>query len=123
MPPFSRNLAEEGVLIRNFKLVDRGQSCESALRELLLSGPYPTRSVQDNLSDVAAQTAANHCGVQQLRQLVERYSLRVVQAYMHHIQQAAEEKMRLVLRAMPDGEYAMTDHLDFRRGHLRNDSN
>ncbi len=112
MPPFSRNLAEEGVLIRNYKLVDRGASREDALKELLLSGPYPTRSVHDNLSDVAAQVAANNCGVRQLRQLVERYGLRVVQAYMRHIQQAAEEKMRLVLRAMPDGEYSMTDHLD-----------
>ncbi|MBN2702991.1 MAG: hydantoinase B/oxoprolinase family protein, partial [Pontiellaceae bacterium] len=112
MPPFSRNLAEEGVLIRNFKLVDRGSSREDALRDLLMAGAYPTRSVHDNLSDVAAQAAANNCGVQQLRQLVERYSLRVVQAYMRHIQQAAEEKMRLVLRALPDGEYAMTDHLD-----------
>ena len=31
MPPFSRNLAEEGVLIRNFKLVDRGQSGKSTI--------------------------------------------------------------------------------------------
>ncbi|MBN2163903.1 MAG: hydantoinase B/oxoprolinase family protein [Pontiellaceae bacterium] len=112
MPPFSRNLSEEGVLIRNFKLVDRGTSREEALQELLRSGPYPSRAVHDNLSDVAAQVAANNSGVQQLRQLVMRYGLRVVQAYMRHIQQAAEEKMRLVLRAMPDGEYAMTDHLD-----------
>jgi len=112
MPPFSRNLAEEGVLIRNFKLVDRGASREDALKELLLSGPYPTRAVHDNLSDVAAQVAANNCGIRQLRQMVERYGLRVVQTYMGHIQQAAEEKMRLVLRAMPDGEYSMTDHLD-----------
>ncbi len=112
MPPFSRNLAEEGILIRNFKLVDRGTSREDELKKLLLSGPFPTRSVHDNLSDIAAQVAANNCGVRQLSLLVERYSLRVVQAYMCHIQQAAEEKMRLVLRAMPDGEYALTDHLD-----------
>ena len=112
MPPFSRNLSEEGVLIRNFKLVDSGTSREEALQELLLSGPYPSRAMHDNLSDVAAQVAANNSGVQQLSQLVERYGLRVVQAYMRHIQQAAAEKMRLVLRAMPDGEYTMTDHLD-----------
>ena len=45
MPPFSKNLAEEGVLIRNFKLVDAGQSRLDELRRLLLSGPYPTRNV------------------------------------------------------------------------------
>src|SRR5262249_57749541 len=44
MPPFSRNLAEEGVLLRNFKLVDAGRSREDELRALLQSPPYPSRS-------------------------------------------------------------------------------
>ena len=112
MPPFSRNLAEEGVLIRNFKLVDGGRSREEALRELLLAGDYPTRSVTDNLADVSAQVAANNSGVRQLQELVARYSLPVVQAYMEHIQRAAAAKMRLALQAIPDGTYAFTDHLD-----------
>lgn len=112
MPPFSKNLAEEGVLIRNFKLLDQGESREDALKDLLLSGPYPTRSVQDNLADVSAQVAANYSGVRQLKNLVARYSLPVVQAYMGHIQRAASEKMRLALRAIADGTYALTDHLD-----------
>ncbi len=42
MPPFSKNLAEEGVLIRNFKLVDAGQSRIDELRALLAGGPYPS---------------------------------------------------------------------------------
>jgi 5-oxoprolinase (ATP-hydrolysing) len=112
MPPFSKNLAEEGVLIRNFKLVDRGESREAELEALLRSGPFPSRAVADNLSDVAAQVAANNAGVRQLRDLVARYTLPVVQAYMGHIQRAASEKMRLALAAIPDGEYALTDHLD-----------
>ncbi len=112
MPPFSKTLAEEGVLIRNFKLIDGGQSREDELKALLLSGPYPTRSVQDNLADVSAEVAANHIGAQQLQSLVLRYSLPVVEAYMGHIQRAASEKMRLALRNIPDGTYALTDHLD-----------
>jgi 5-oxoprolinase (ATP-hydrolysing) len=112
MPPFSRNLAEEGVLIRNFKLVEAGRSREPDLKELLLSGPYPTRAVRDNLADVSAQVAANNSGVLHVRGLVERYSLPVVQAYMQHIQDAAERKMRLALAGIPDGTYRFTDHLD-----------
>ena len=112
MPPFSKNLAEEGVLIRNFRLIDKGTSREEQLRELLLSGPFPTRSVQDNLADVSAQVAANNSGVQQLRELVDRYSLPVVQAYMGHIQRAAAEKMRLALADFPDGNHRFVDHLD-----------
>ncbi|MEO2034448.1 MAG: hydantoinase B/oxoprolinase family protein, partial [Planctomycetaceae bacterium] len=112
MPPFSKNLGEEGVLIRNFQLVADGESREAALRELLLSGSHPTRSVEDNLADVAAQVAANNSGVQQLNELVTRYSLPMVQAYMGHIQRAASAKMRMALGNMPDGQYARIDHLD-----------
>jgi 5-oxoprolinase (ATP-hydrolysing) len=112
MPPFSRTLGEEGVLISDFKLIDRGRSCEDELRQLLLAGPYPTRNVSDNLTDVAAQVAANAIGANQLRRLVDRYSLPVVTAYMEHIQQAAARKMRSALLRIPDGTYRYTDHLD-----------
>jgi 5-oxoprolinase (ATP-hydrolysing) len=112
MPPFSRVLGDEGVLISNFKLVDRGRSREDELRQLLLAGPHPTRNVHDNLTDVAAQVAANAIGAKQLRRLVERYSLPVVAAYMEHIQQAAAHKMRSALSRIPDGTYSHTDHLD-----------
>ncbi|MEZ6049038.1 MAG: hydantoinase B/oxoprolinase family protein [Planctomycetaceae bacterium] len=112
MPPFSTNLAEEGVLIRNFKLVDRGDSQEEALRELLSSGKYPSRSVEDNISDISAQVAANQSGAIQLLELVKRYSQPVVQAYMKFIQQAAAAKMRMALRELPDGCYERTDHQD-----------
>ncbi len=112
MPPFSKNLAEEGVLIRNFKLVDRGESREAELRALLTSGPLPSRCVHDNLADVSAQVAANNTGIRQLNELVERYSLDVVEAYMKHIQDAATQKMELALERLPDGLYERTDHLD-----------
>ncbi len=112
MPPFSKTLAEEGVLIRSFRLVAGGESREDELRALLSSGPYPSRSVEDNLADVSAQVAANNVGVRQLRELVERYSLPVVHAYMHHIQAAAAAKMRLALSRLDDGTYQRTDYLD-----------
>ncbi len=112
LPPFSKHLDEEGVLIRNFKLVDAGISREAELRELLTTAPFPTRAVTENLSDVAAQVAANNNGVNLLKELVARYSLPVVQAYMQHIQDAAERKMRMALAEIPDGEYRRTDHLD-----------
>ncbi len=111
MPPFSKYLGEEGVLINSFKLVDRGQSREEELRRLFLAGPYPTRNVSDNLADIAAQVAAN-AGRPRATALVVRHSLPVVTAYMEHIQQAAARKMRMVLGQIPDGDYSRTDHLD-----------
>jgi len=112
MPPFSKRLSEEGVLIRNFRLVGRGQSNETQLRELLLAGPYPTRAIEDNMADLAAQVAANQSGVQALLELIQRESVDVVLAYMKHIQSAAERKTRRALSKVPDGIYTRTDHLD-----------
>ncbi len=112
MPPFSKNLAEEGVLIRNFKLVDAGTPRWDSLRSLLLAPPYPTRDVEANLADIAAQVAANRRGALDLAWLVERYSLEVVESFMRHIQSAAERKVRRALAKLPDGSYPFTDQLD-----------
>jgi 5-oxoprolinase (ATP-hydrolysing) len=112
MPPFSHNLGEEGVLIRNFKLIDAGREQWDDLQTLLLSGQYPTRDAKANLADIAAQVAANHRGASDLLRLVERYSLPVVEAYMGHIQSAAEQKVRRALTRLSDGAYPFVDHLD-----------
>jgi 5-oxoprolinase (ATP-hydrolysing) len=112
MPPFSRNLAEEGVVIRNFKVVDRGQPRMEELAALLSAGPYPTRSLAENLADIEAQVAANNQGATDLWKLVERYDLEVVMAYMKHIQAAADQKMRAALARLDDGQYRFHDFLD-----------
>jgi 5-oxoprolinase (ATP-hydrolysing) len=112
MPPFSRNLAEEGVLLRNFKLADRGKLRLDELRQALLSGPYPSRAVEDNLADITAQMAANHQGVRDLSAFVAEQSWPVVEAYMRHIQDAAERKMRAALAKLPPGRRRFVDHLD-----------
>jgi len=112
MPPFSTNLAEEGVLIRNFKLVDAGRSRSDELAALLTSGQYPTRNVADNLADIAAQVAANQQGARDLARLVAAHTLPVVTAYMRHIQAAAERKMRAALARLPIGRHEFADHLD-----------
>jgi 5-oxoprolinase (ATP-hydrolysing) len=112
MPPLSKTLADEGVLIRNFKIVDEGRSRFDELRELLSSGPYPSRDPGTNLADVAAQIAANRQGANDLVALVERYSWPVVAAYMNHIQDAAEQKIRSALARMPSGRHAFTDYVE-----------
>ena len=112
MPPCSKNLADEGVLIRNLKLIDHGDERFDALRLLLLSPPHPSRAVDDNLADIAAQVAANHQGVRDLRALIERHGLPVVQAYMQHIHSAAEVKIRRALSKLPPVRREFVDYLD-----------
>jgi 5-oxoprolinase (ATP-hydrolysing) len=105
MPPDSRSVEEEGVLIDNFKLVDEGLFREDALRELLASGHYPARDPDRNVADLNAQIAANQKGVLELRRMVERYGLATVQAYMRHVQANAEEQVRRVIDVLSDGEF------------------
>ena len=112
MPPGSRNLAEEGVLIRSFKLIDQGVARWDRLQARLAEPPYPSRAIEANLADVNAQIAANQQGVRDLQQLEARYGWPVVAAYMNHIQDAAEEKMRAAFTGIPDGTYRFQDHLD-----------
>ena len=94
MPPFSTRIEEEGVQIDNVKLVDQGRLREAEVIALLDSGEYPSRNPQQNLADLKAQIAANEKGVQELRKMVEQFGLDVVQAYMRHVQDNAEESVR-----------------------------
>ncbi len=106
MSPLATNVNEEGVLIDNFKMVDRGKFCESELEELLSSGSYPCRNPAQNIADLKAQIAANEKGVQELRKMVEHFGLDVVHAYMGHVQDNAEESVRRVIDALKDSEFA-----------------
>ncbi|WP_437821246.1 hydantoinase B/oxoprolinase family protein [Sorangium sp. So ce1078] len=97
MPPFSRTIEEEGVLLDNMKLVEAGRLLEAEILAALGSGPYPARNPQQNLADLRAQIAANEKGVQELRAVVAQFGLDTVQAYMKHVQDNAEESVRLAI--------------------------
>ncbi|MDO8386540.1 MAG: hydantoinase B/oxoprolinase family protein [Polaromonas sp.] len=107
MPPFSTRIEEEGVQISNFKLVDRGVLREAEMIALLQSGEYPSRNPQQNMADLKAQIAANEKGVQELGKMVEHFGLDVVQAYMNHVQDNAEESVRRVITRLKDGEFTL----------------
>jgi 5-oxoprolinase (ATP-hydrolysing) len=107
MPPFSTRIEEEGVQIDNVKLVDRGVLREAEMINLLRSGDYPSRNPEQNMADLKAQIAANEKGVQELRKMVEQFSLDVVQAYMGHVQDNAEESVRRVITRLKDGSFTL----------------
>ena len=112
MPADATCLADEGVLISNLKLIDAGQERFDELKRILTSGELPSRAPEENLVDVAAQVAANRAGQGDLLELVEQHGLSKVQAYMSHIQDAAESKSRAALRGLPDGTFTFEDAMD-----------
>ena len=106
MPPFSRNVEQEGVLLDNVKLVEDGRMLEEDIRKRLSSARYPARNPDQNIADLRAQVAANEKGVQELKRMVAHFGLDVVQAYMGHVQDNAEECVRRVIGVLKDGEFA-----------------
>ncbi|MDD0808807.1 hydantoinase B/oxoprolinase family protein [Curvibacter sp. RS43] len=107
MPPFSTRIEEEGVQINNFKLVDQGVLREAEMVALLESGEFPSRNPAQNLADLKAQIAANEKGVQELRKMVAQFGLDVVQAYMGHVQDNAEESVRRAITRLKDGQFTL----------------
>ncbi|HEX6528497.1 MAG TPA: hydantoinase B/oxoprolinase family protein, partial [Burkholderiales bacterium] len=105
MPATSKVVEEEGVLIDNFLLVEEGRFREEATRKLLASGRFPARNIDQNIADLRAQIAANEKGVQELGRMVEEFGLDVVQAYMRHVQDNAEESVRRVIGVLKDGAF------------------
>ncbi|MDB5955576.1 hydantoinase B/oxoprolinase family protein [Ramlibacter sp.] len=107
MPPFSTRIEQEGVQIDNFKLIDGGTLREEEMIALLCSGAHPSRNPEQNMGDLKAQIAANEKGVQELGKMVDQFGLEVVQAYMRHVQDNAEESVRRVITRLKDGEFTL----------------
>lgn len=107
MPPFSKTIAEEGVLFDNFLLVREGRLRESELFAQLASGEYPARNPQQTVADLRAQIAANEKGVQELQAMVAQFGRETVAAYMKHVQDNAEESVRRVITALKDGQFTL----------------
>jgi len=112
MPPFSRSLEEEGVVFPPTRIVRAGTLEEAGILATLSGGPYPARNPRDNLADLEAQIAANHTGERLLQEMVERYGLDTVLAYMQHVQDNAAAKVADAIAKLPDGEYHFEDALD-----------
>ena len=105
MPPESRTIEEEGVLIDNFLLVDEGHFQEEGLREVLGAARYPARVPARNLSDLRAQLAACTRGAELLVGAAQDQGRDVVEAYMGHVIANAEESVRRLLDRLEDGSF------------------
>ncbi|MEB3340519.1 hydantoinase B/oxoprolinase family protein [Okeania sp.] len=100
MPPHSKTVEEEGILIDNFQLVKNGKFQEKEILKILTSGKYPARNTNQNIADLQAQVAANEKGVQELQKMTENYGLQTVQTYMKFVQNNAENSVRKAINKL-----------------------
>ncbi|WP_395613489.1 hydantoinase B/oxoprolinase family protein [Allosphingosinicella sp.] len=106
MPPDSRTVHDEGVLIDNVLLVDAGRFLESEMRALLASGDWPARNPDRNIADLKAQIAACQRGANELRRVAGEYGRAAIDAYMAHVMAYAEEAVRRLIGRLSDGSFS-----------------
>lgn len=91
MPPSSTELWEEGAVFSSFRLVHQGTLDEKGLRKTLLDDPAKnpgcsgSRCYKDNVADLKAQVAANHCGIRLIRQMISEYTMEAVHVSRRHL--------------------------------------
>jgi 5-oxoprolinase (ATP-hydrolysing) len=103
MPPMSRTVSEEGVLIDDFLLVSGETFREAETRNLLSSGQYPARNPDQNIEDLKAQLAACTKGSHELRAMCAHFGIDVVTAYMSHVQDNAAEAVGRAIGKLRSG--------------------
>ncbi|MEM7779862.1 MAG: hydantoinase B/oxoprolinase family protein [Pseudomonadota bacterium] len=106
MPPESRQIEEEGVLIDNLLMVDQGTFLEADLRRILAQARYPARNPDRNISDLRAQLAACTRGAELLAGAAHASGADVIAAYMDHVLANAEESVRRLLDRLEPGEFS-----------------
>jgi 5-oxoprolinase (ATP-hydrolysing) len=107
MPPFSKDISEEGILFDGVRMVGGGAFDEVSVRAVLDGGRYPARNPEQNIADLKAQAASCAKGAAELNRICALHGRDVVAAYMHHVQDNAEEEVRRVIGRLTDGAFEM----------------
>ena len=107
MPPHSRSVDEEGILISDFLLVEDGVFREAETHALISGGLWPARNPEQNIGDLKAQVAACMKGAAELQAMVKQFGRDVVTAYMRHVQDNAEEAVRRAVAKLRPGAFSL----------------
>ncbi len=110
MPPFSRTIAEEGVLLDALPIMAEGKFLEAPVRAALAAGPWPSRAPDRNIADLKAQIAACRAGGEAVTAMIDSFGATVVKAYMSHVQANATAAVRRAIGRLHDG--AATTQMD-----------
>jgi 5-oxoprolinase (ATP-hydrolysing) len=112
MSPNSKRLGDEGVLISPMHLTRAGEDCSSEVEALLRSAAYPSRSVAENMADLAAQQAANASGAVAMRELAKSFGVGRLATCMESVLEVAAEKTRRWIETLDESERRWLDRMD-----------
>ena len=103
-----REIFQEGLQIPPVKLVKRGV----VDRELLDMIKQNVRTSREVDGDIHAQMACNNVGRKRLQELVQRYSLERLTAFVSELFNYSERRTRAGLSESPAGRYAFEDFIE-----------
>jgi 5-oxoprolinase (ATP-hydrolysing) len=103
MPPFSRTIDEEGVLLDAVPIMRGGRFLESETRAALAAGRFPARAPERNLADLKAQIAACQAGGAAVAEMIRSHGAEGVARYMGFVQENAAQAVRRALHRLSDG--------------------
>ncbi len=103
MPPFSKTIDEEGVMLDALPIMREGRFLEAETRAVLLSGPWPVRAPDTNLADLKAQIAACQAGAAAVSAMILTHGSQAVARYMTFVQQNAAAAVRRAVGKFSDG--------------------
>ncbi|HQP18826.1 MAG TPA: hydantoinase B/oxoprolinase family protein, partial [Phenylobacterium sp.] len=104
MPPFSRTIDEEGVLLDALPIMRGGVFLEAETRAALTAGAWPSRAPDRNLADLKAQIAACQAGASAVAEMIRAFGPQVVARYMSFVQDNAAACVRRAVGRLKDGE-------------------
>ncbi|WP_395673137.1 hydantoinase B/oxoprolinase family protein [Phenylobacterium sp.] len=103
MPPFSRDIGEEGVMLDALRIMRGGRFLEAEVRAALAAGPFPARAPDRNLADLKAQIAACQAGAAAVAGMIATFGGEAVARYMGFVQANAAEAVRRAVGRLSDG--------------------
>jgi len=103
MPPFSKTLTEEGILLDALPILRGGRFLEAEALAAFQAGPWPSRAPLRNLADLKAQIAACRAGANAVSDMITAYGERGVARYMGFVQDNATACVRKALGRLKDG--------------------
>jgi 5-oxoprolinase (ATP-hydrolysing) len=104
MPPFSRTIQEEGVMLDALPIMRAGAFLEAETRAALQSGPWPSRAPERNIADLKAQLAACQAGAAAVAAMIQAHGGETVARYMAFVQDNAEASVRRAISRLSDGQ-------------------
>lgn len=106
--PLAFDIHQEGFRIPPRKLVDAGTLDEGFLELFLANCRIP----EQNWGDLKAMLAALNTAERGMQELAAKFGLGVVGQAMEDVLAWSEERVRALVRSIPDGDYAFADYMD-----------